>query len=113
MVKEFLEANAEHLLLVFDPAVDRLDPEIRTRFEEQVSLATAAVLRCAEERTPFRFLAPEREFSEVDPPGGHRPVLEYLATVEPRVAPGEAAFAADLEGMPGVIRLGVFREGTA
>jgi uncharacterized protein (DUF58 family) len=113
MVKEFLEANAEHLLLIFDPAVDRLTPEIRSRFEEQVSLATAVVLRCTEGRTAFRFLAPDREFSEVDPPGGHRPVLEYLATVEPRPAAGEATFAADLDGLPGVIRLGVPREAPA
>jgi uncharacterized protein (DUF58 family) len=110
MVKEFLETNAEHLLLVFDPAVERLDAEVRARFEQQVSLATAAVLRCAEERTGFRFLAPGQEFPEVDPPGGHRSVLEYLATVQPNVVPKGPPFAEDLEGMPGVIRLGIRRE---
>ncbi len=110
MVKEFLETNTEHLLLVFDPTVDRLDARVRERFEEQVSLATTAVLRCADERTGFRFLAPDREFSEVDPPGGHRQVLEYLATVEPRVAPDAEPFAAELEGRPGVIRLALPRQ---
>jgi len=112
MVKDFLETNAEHLLLVFDPTVDRLTARVREIFEEQVSLATAAVLRCTEQRTGFRFLAPDQEFSEVDPPGGHRPVLEYLATVQPRVAPEAEPFAAELMGRPGVIRLGLPRQVT-
>ncbi len=112
MVKEFLETNTEHLLLIFDPTVDRLDALVRERFEEQVSLATTAVLRCADERTGFRFLAPDCEFSEVDPPGGHRQVLEYLATVEPQVAPDTEPFAAELDGRPGVIRLGLPRQAT-
>ena len=109
MVKEFLEANSEHLLLIFDPTVEKLDEETRRRFEKQVSLATAAVLRCAEERTPFRFMAPDTELLEVDPPGGHRPALEYLATIMPRTAQGSAPFAEDLDGLPGVIRLGLRR----
>lgn len=113
MVKEFLETDAEHLLLVFDPTVDRLDSHITERFEEQVSLATAAVLRCLDERTGFRFLAPDRQFSEVDPPGGHRPVLEYLATVQPRVAPESEPFAMELDGQPGVIRLSLPRQRTS
>jgi uncharacterized protein (DUF58 family) len=110
IVKEFLETNTEHLLLVFDPTVERLDARVRERFEEQVSLATTAVLRCADERTGFRFLAPDCEFSEVDPPGGHRQVLEYLATVEPQLAPFAQPFAAELAGTPGVIHLGVPRQ---
>jgi uncharacterized protein (DUF58 family) len=111
MVKEFLEEGTEHLVLIFDPTVQEDSRRIRERFEGQVSLATALVLRCAENRVPFRFLAPGRDFPEVDPPGGHRAILEYLATVEPRVAPAEGPFARDLDGQAGTIRLGVPRAG--
>ena len=55
---------------------------------------------------PFRFLAPEREFPMVDPPGGHRPVLEYLAVVGPEVRSEEWDFGPDLEGASAVVRLG-------
>ncbi len=107
MVKEFLETHAEHLLLIFDPSVEALNEETRQRFEQQVSLATAAILRCVEERTPFRFMAPDTALLEVDPPGGHHPALEYLATVMPQLAQDTAPFAEELDGMPGVIRLGL------
>jgi len=105
MVKEFLEERAEHLVIVFDPAVATLNAPTRSRFEQQVSLATALVIRCCERRTPLGFIAPDREFREIDPPGGHRPVLEYLATVQPAVGMA-ASLAPELEGMPGLVRLG-------
>jgi uncharacterized protein (DUF58 family) len=107
MVKEFLEEGAEQVVIAFDPAVDRDDEPTRRRFEREVSVAAALVLRCGARRLPFRFLAPGREFHAVDPPGGHRPVLEYLATVQPVASPGAPPFGADLLGTPGLVRLGV------
>jgi uncharacterized protein (DUF58 family) len=104
MLKEFLEEGVEHLVIVFDPRVPRRMPALGPRFEDTVSLAAALVYRCSERGIPYRFLAPGREFPMVDPPGGHRAVLEYLSTVEPEVDPSAAPLAADLEDVPGVIR---------
>ena len=105
MVKEFLEEGNERLVILFDPAVERLDDRDRERFEQRVSAAAGLVLRCGDRRTPFRFLAPDRDFRDVDPPGGHRPVLEYLAAVQPDLAPGAAPFAPELDAVPGTVRL--------
>lgn len=104
MVKEFLEEGAERLTILFDPHAPVDDAPTRRRFETLVSQAAALVLRCGERRVPFRFVAPGREFRDVDPPGGHRPVLEYLGTVEPAVG-APAAFAPGIEHERGVVRL--------
>ena len=49
----------------------------------------------------------------VDPPGSHRPVLEYLATVSPEVRSEEWDFGPDLEGASAVVRLGRPESGTS
>ena len=106
MVKEFLEEGVERLTIAFDPGLPEDTPSGRRSFEREVSLAAALIYRCGARGVPFRFLAPEREFPMVDPPGGHRPVLEYLAVVGPEVRSEEWDFGPDLEGASGVVRLG-------
>ncbi len=106
MVKEFLEEGADRLVIVFDPRVKRLDEPTLSSFEREVSRATALILRCGERRTPLGFIAPGREFPEIDLPGGHRPALEYLATILPVAGVRDAPLAPELRGMPGVVHLG-------
>jgi uncharacterized protein (DUF58 family) len=109
MVKECLEEGAARLTIVFDPWAPAESPVVRGRFEALVSDAAALVWRCADGRTPLRFIAPEREFHDLDPPGGHRPILDYLAQVAPVFDPA-GPLVPDLEGEPGVVRLGLRRE---
>jgi hypothetical protein len=82
---------------------------VRRRFEGLVSQAAALVWRCVDARTPLRFIAPGREFQDLDPPGGHRPILEYLAEVTPTFGPVRP-LSPDLETGPGVVRLELPRE---
>jgi len=109
MMKECLEEAAARLTIVFDPVAPADSPSARDRFEALVSHAAALVWRCADLRTPLRFIAPGREFDDLDPPGGHRPILEYLAEVAPVFGPVRP-LAPDLEGEPGVVRLALSHE---
>jgi len=108
MVKECLEEGATQLTLVFDPSAPVDSPAVRGRFEALVSEAAALVWRCADRNLPLRFIAPENEFRDLDPPGGHRPILDYLAQVEPTFGPA-SALLPDLEGEPGIVRLAIGR----
>jgi len=104
MVKECLEEGAARLTIVFDPGAPADSPAVRARFEALVSHAATLVWRCADVRRPLRFIAPEKEFRDLDPPGGHRPILDYLAQVDPTFGPARP-LAPDLDAEPGVVRL--------